>query len=207
MQAAAIYILAVITANLTATLLIPFPLFGAVSIGTLIFGITFTQRDRMHYRGRPFVYKVILLSALLTMAAMLAFQFALGPPLAAACQSHGLTWLAHGWSLLLGNGPRVYAASFTAIILAEALDTEVYHRLRQRSWFTRVAGSNAVSVPADSLLFNLIAFAGAAGFAPLLIAQMIFGEITVKYTVGAAYGLLRPRRETPPTPTPQRPAP
>ena len=60
--------------------------------------------------------------------------------------------------------------------------------------------SNALSVPADSLLFNLVAFAGAPGFTALLIAQIVFGEIVVKYTVGLLYALARPRREHPSVP-------
>ena len=47
-----IYILAVLAANYTATWFIPLPIFGMVSVGTLIFGITFTQRDRVHRYGR-----------------------------------------------------------------------------------------------------------------------------------------------------------
>ena len=48
---AVIYILAVLAGNLTATAFIPFPVFGQVAVGTLIFGVTFTQRDRMHSAG------------------------------------------------------------------------------------------------------------------------------------------------------------
>ena len=58
-----IYILAVLAANYTATWFIPLPIFGMVSVGTLIFGITFTQRDRVHRYGRKAVYAMILLAA------------------------------------------------------------------------------------------------------------------------------------------------
>jgi hypothetical protein len=49
---AAIYILATLGANYTATWFIPFPVFGQVAVGTFIFGLTFTQRDRLHVGGR-----------------------------------------------------------------------------------------------------------------------------------------------------------
>ncbi len=59
-----IYITAVLAANYTATWFVPLPVFGMVSIGTLIFGITFTQRDRVHRHGRKAVYAMILAAAL-----------------------------------------------------------------------------------------------------------------------------------------------
>ena len=66
MLAAVIYVLAVLGANLTATWFVPLPIFGQVAVGTFIFGFTFTQRDRMHVRGRRFVYGVIALATLLS---------------------------------------------------------------------------------------------------------------------------------------------
>jgi uncharacterized PurR-regulated membrane protein YhhQ (DUF165 family) len=48
---ALIYILATLGANYTAAWFIPFPIFGQVAVGTFIFGITFTQRDKLHGAG------------------------------------------------------------------------------------------------------------------------------------------------------------
>ena len=59
-----IYITAVLVANYTATWFIPLPVFGMVSVGTLVFGITFTQRDRVHRYGRRAVYTMIFLAAI-----------------------------------------------------------------------------------------------------------------------------------------------
>ena len=156
-----IYILAVLAANYTATWFIPLPVFGMVSVGTLIFGVTFTQRDRVHRFGRRPVYLMIFLAAV------------------------GMVLE----SLFLGVEWRIIAASFIAIVLSETADTEVYHRLLHRSWLQRVTGSNLVSIPLDSLLFNLIAFAGV--FAPGMLAAIIFGEIVCKFATGAAVALLR----------------
>ena len=58
-----IYIIAVLVANYTATWFIPLPIFGMVSVGTLVFGITFTQRDRVHRFGRKSVYFMIFVAA------------------------------------------------------------------------------------------------------------------------------------------------
>ena len=156
-----IYIAAVLLANYTATWFIPMPVFGLVSVGTLIFGVTFTQRDRVHRFGRKPVYSMIFLAAM----GMVAESLFLGVP----------------W--------RIIAASFIAIVLSETADTEVYQRLLHLSWFQRVARSNIISIPLDSLLFNLIAFGGV--FAPIKLVAIIFGEIVVKFLTGSVAALVR----------------
>ena len=156
-----IYIAAVLAANYTATWFIPLPIFGMVSVGTLIFGITFTQRDRVHRYGRKAVYAMILLAAV------------------------GMVLE----SLLLEVPWRIILASFIAIVLSEAADTEIYHQLLHRSWLQRVTGSNLVSIPLDSLLFNIIAFMGV--FEPAMLVAIIFGEIVTKFTTGALAALWR----------------
>ena len=156
-----IYIAAVLAANYTATWFIPLPIFGMVSVGTLIFGITFTQRDRVHRYGRKAVYAMILLAAV------------------------GMVLE----SLLLEVPWRIILASFIAIVLSEAADTEIYHQLLHRSWLQRVTGSNLVSIPLDSFLFNLIAFMGV--FEPAMLVAIIFGEIVTKFTTGALAALWR----------------
>lgn len=156
-----IYIAAVLAANYTATWFIPLPIFGMVSVGTLIFGVTFTQRDRVHRHGRKAVYSMILLAA-----AGMVLE-----------------------SLFLGVEWRIVLASFIAIVLSEAVDTEIYQQLLHRSWLQRVAGSNLVSIPLDSALFNLIAFMGV--FEPAVLVAVIFGEIVAKFTTGALAALWR----------------
>ena len=74
-----------------------------------------------------------------------------------------------------------------AILLAEAADTEVFQRLRDRGWYQRVAGSNAISIPLDSLIFTLVAFAGV--FSAYTIAEIVWGDIVAKGIVGAAVAL------------------
>jgi uncharacterized PurR-regulated membrane protein YhhQ (DUF165 family) len=160
---ALIYCLAVWLANYTATMFIPFPVFGMVSVGTLIFGVTFTQRDRVHRYGRRPVYLMIAVAAV----GMVIESALLGVP----------------WRIIL--------ASFTAIILSETADTEVYHHLLRRPWLQRVVRSNAVSIPLDSAIFNLIAFLGV--FPPLMLIQIIFGEIVTKTLTGALVALIKSR--------------
>jgi hypothetical protein len=203
MRAAVIYTLAVLSAQFTATMFIPFPVFGAVAVGTILFGVTFTQRDRMHRHGRPFVYKIIFLAAFLSLGLLLSIRFGLGAALAAYARGQlggGFgAWLAESWEMLADSSWRVFLASTLAIIIAESTDTEVYHRFLHQRWILRVLRSNAVSIPVDSILFNLIAFAGV--FSNLLLVQIIFGEIVVKATVSVIYALVRkPPEEGEPEP-------
>jgi len=158
-----IYIIAVLIANYTATWFIPLPIFGMVSVGTLVFGITFTQRDRVHRYGRKSVYLMILIAAV-----GMALE-----------------------SLFLEVEWRIISASFIAIVLSETADTEIYQKLIKKSWMKRVIGSNLVSIPLDSILFNVIAFYGV--FAPGMLIAIIFGEIVAKFATGFIAALWRNR--------------
>ena len=199
MRSAVLYTLAVLLANLTATLFLPFEIAPGtgilVSVGTLVFGITFTQRDRMHRLGRPFVYKVILLSAVLNLVMLTSLRHVWGGSLLAWLNGAGWTWPAGAVAMLMENGWRVFLASFLAIIIAESADTEVFHLYRNRSWIGRVTRSNAVSIPVDSILFNLVAFAGSSYFPPLVLAKVILGEILAKFVVGLLYAFLYPQKK------------
>lgn len=193
MIAAAIFIVAVLGANLTATLFIPFPVFGQVAVGTLIFGITFSQRDRMHHRGRRFVYTVIGVAAAVNFFMMLSLQFWWGLPGREWMAARGWLWMSEALGYLEMSGWRVLLASFLAILFAETVNTEIYQKFRERSWMGRVTRSNGVAIPVDSIIFNLIAFAGV--FAMVEWFSIVFGEIVTKFAVGMAYALVRPRRE------------
>lgn len=164
---AGLYILATLAANYTAAWFLPLPFFGVISVGTLFFGITFTQRDRVHHYGRPAVYATIAAAAVLN-----ALE-----------------------SVFLGIPGRIIVASFTAIVLSEAADTEVYHRLLQRSWLVRVASSNAVSIPLDTCLFTLIAFAGDPNVPSFW--QIVGGDLILKGTISMAFALWRTQANAP----------
>lgn len=156
-----IYVIAVLIANYTATWFIPLPIFGMVSVGTLVFGITFTQRDRVHRFGRKPVYLMIFIAAI---GMVLESTFL------------GVEW-------------RIITASFIAIVLSETADTEVYQRLIKKPWMKRVIGSNLISIPLDSILFNIIAFYGV--FQAGMLIAIIFGEIVAKFATGFIAALWR----------------
>lgn len=163
-QAVCVYVACTLLANFTLDSFLPVGSFFLVNVGTLFFGITFTQRDRVHAFGRPTVYRMILLAAI----ANVALAAALGTPL------------------------RYVAVSFLSIVLAETADTEVFHRLRSRGWLRRVATSNAVSAPIDTVVFTVLAFAGEQFATAGWMAQVIVTDVLVKYGSGllAALGVL-----------------
>lgn len=158
----ALYILVVLVANYTAAVFIPIAPFGLVALGTLFFGATFTIRDYVHGAGRRVVYAMIGAAAI----ANVVMSFALDVPL------------------------RIIAASFLSILIAETTDTEIYHKLRLRSWIVRVISSNLISAPIDSILFTFIAFYGDLSLYDIIL-PVIVGDTVTKYAIGLIVALPR----------------
>jgi queuosine precursor transporter len=148
-----VFVVCTVLANFTLDSFIPLGDFFLVNVGTLFFGITFTQRDRVHRFGRGIVYRMIGFAALANVLAALS----VGTPL------------------------RYVAVSFLAIVVAEAANTEVYHSLLHRRWFTRVASSNAVAAPLDTIIFTTLAFAGQPFATFAWMVQVIVTDVLVKY--------------------------
>lgn len=164
LAAMSVYVVCTLLANYTFDSFLPLGDFFLVNVGTFFFGITFTQRDRVHRYGRRAVYAMIAFAA----AANVALALSLGTPL------------------------RYVAVGFLAILLSETADTEIYQRLLGRRWLTRVASSNAVSAPLDTVLFTVLAFAGAPFASAGWMTQVIVTDVIVKYGSGmlAALGIL-----------------
>ncbi len=125
---------------------------------------------------------------------LISLRYVWGEGLVAYLNGRDLKWFSEATAMLMENGWRVFLASFLAIIFAETADTEIFHYYREKSWIGRVIRSNAVSIPVDSVLFNLIAFAGSSFFPPIVLAKVILGEIVSKFVVGVVYAALYPGR-------------
>lgn len=168
LSAMTVFVAATVLANYTFDSFIPLGDFFLVNVGTFFFGVTFTQRDRVHRFGRRNVYLMI----------------------AAAAAANVLT------ALHLGSELRFVYVGFLAIVLSEAADTEIYARLLDRPWIARVASSNAVSAPLDTVLFTVLAFAGQPYATVSWMIQVIVTDIFVKYGSGmiAALQIARGRR-------------
>ena len=156
LAAMSVYIVCTLLANYTFDSFIPLKGYGLINVGTLFFGITFTQRDRIHQYGRRCVYAMIFTAAVANIITALSLETPL----------------------------RYVFVGFAAILLSEAADTEVYQRFIDKSWWTRVATSNAVSIPIDTVLFTVLAFYGAEWATPSWMSEVIITDIVVKLIVG-----------------------
>ncbi|HEX7004223.1 MAG TPA: VUT family protein [Trueperaceae bacterium] len=156
LAAMSVYVVATVLANYTFDSFLPIGGFFLINVGTLFFGVTFTQRDRVHRFGRRWVYLMILMAAVANVL----------------------------MSLHLGTPMRYVVVGFLAILLSESADTEIYARLLDRPWFTRVASSNAVSAPLDTTIFTVLAFAGAEFATIGWMLRVIVTDVLVKYGSG-----------------------
>lgn len=153
LSAMTVYVVCTVLANYTFDAFLPVGGFFLVNVGTFFFGITFTQRDRVHQYGRRTVYLMIASAAVLNVV----------------------------MSLLIDTPLRYVGVAFLAILISETADTEIYQRLLDRPWFTRVARSNAVSAPLDTLIFTVLAFTGESFATFGWMVQVIVTDVLVKY--------------------------
>lgn len=167
LSAMTVFVVATVLANYTFDSFIPLGELFLVNVGTFFFGVTFTQRDRVHRFGRRSVYAMILFAAIANV--MMALH--LGTPL------------------------RYVFVGFLAIILAESADTEIYARLMDRPWIARVASSNAVSAPLDTIIFTVLAFAGESFATAGWMTKVIVTDVLVKYASGMLAALQIVRRK------------
>lgn len=149
----------------------------AVDAGTLTYPLTFTLRDLIHKVGgkraaRAAIFTTVALNLLMVLA--FAAASALPPDAAVGPQEE--------FGEVLNSAWRVVAASLVAQLLAELADTEVYQRFTdrfgRRFQAGRVLSSNAVSVPLDSVVFAVIAFAGV--FPVSVIVEIVVANIVIK---------------------------
>ena len=163
------YVAVVAVSNLLVDKFIDLGAFGLLSAGTITFGITFTIRDLAHQAsvraglGRRPVFLMIGIAAVVNVFVAMATE----------------------------TPARFLAASFLAILISEVIDTEIYHRLRSRSWLVRVLSSNAVSVPLDSSIFTIVAFLGVAGYDAITMVQIVQADLIFKFLVGTVLALIK----------------
>jgi queuosine precursor transporter len=163
------YVAVVAVSNLLVDKFIDLGAFGLLSAGTITFGITFTIRDLAHQAsvraglGRRPIFLMIGVAAVVNVVVAMAT-----------------------------NTPaRFLVASFLAILISEGIDTEIYHRLRTRSWLVRVLSSNAVSVPLDSSIFTVVAFLGVAEYDAITMLQIVQADLIFKFLVGTVLALIK----------------
>jgi uncharacterized integral membrane protein (TIGR00697 family) len=183
-----LYVAAQLIADVAATKLVEV---GGVVMpaGTFVFAITFTLRDIIHKRlGRQWA------RASITMAAL--FNLLLAGYMAAVAQLPVPDFYPFGesWNAIFALVPAITLGSIAAEWVSQNVDTEVYHWWRGRfpdfpQW-TRVAVSNAVALPVDSIVFTLLAFVllplifgGQAMPLGVAVTRIISGQILFKVVV------------------------
>ena len=173
----ALYVLAVLFANLTLNHFITLPGgFGLLSVGTLFFGAVFTLRDRLHVFGLKAVYVAIAL-ALLVNAYVGWLMMDMQPNWLTQLIAHlGLSDILPAQASDLRV--RFIVASFISILISELTDTLIYHNLMQKTWLRRALSSNAVSIPVDTILFSFLAFYGVMSLNE--IAQIVYADLIFK---------------------------
>ena len=157
LAAVGVYVGAQVISQVTSTKL-GIVLGRSVDMGTFVYPITFTLRDVVHKTaGRSAARTMILTSALvnLFLAAYLTWT--------ARVASDPDWGLGEAYADVLGPIWRIVIASLVAMVIAELIDTEVYHwwvtRITTRFQWARVLVSNAISVPIDNIVFAVGAFA------------------------------------------------
>lgn len=131
----------------------------SIDVGTIIYPITFTLRDLVHKQLGKSAARTLIFTAAgvnIIMAGLFSLAAWLPPDPSWPLQDAFAAVLTPVW--------RIVAASIAAELVAELVDTEVYHlwttRVTARFEWSRVMVSNALSVPLDSLIFCWGAFAG-----------------------------------------------
>jgi uncharacterized integral membrane protein (TIGR00697 family) len=131
----------------------------AVDMGTYIYPITFTLRDVVHKAAGRRVARTVILTA----AAVNLFMALYMNLVANAGTNPDSPVSGEQFSAVLAPVTRIVIASIIAEVVSELLDTEVYHlfvtRVTRRYQWARVALSNAISIPVDSLVFVIGAYA------------------------------------------------
>jgi uncharacterized integral membrane protein (TIGR00697 family) len=179
-----LYLFFSLAGNIAATKVTYFS--GLVMDAGFIYSLTFTWRDLIHKQlGQKAAVTTIWLSAAVNLLAALYFQLVVLLPAQTEWASAGGQT---AWEFLFSLQMRIVLASILTALIAELIDTKVYQlwtRGGREKWpqWTRVFASNSVSIPVDSLLFPIIAFAGVVGAEGL--QQMVWTNIIVKALVTA----------------------
>ena len=152
----------------------------AVDGGTFLYPLAFTLRDLIHKRlGKSTTQSLIIISAVINIfTPIFFFMVAKLPP--------DSSWAYNqDFANILSPVIRISLASIAAGVVAEFIDTEVYHlfvtRITKKYQWLRVLLSNSVSVPIDTLIFTAIAFLGVLD--SKIIFDIIIFNCVVKYSV------------------------
>ena len=177
----ALYVTAVIFANLTASKAVTFD-FGFTQLFTpvavLIFAITFLLTDIVNERfGRKETQRMILIALFAQVATVLFSYLIVKSEPAPFFQNQ------QAFESIFGSVPRIIFASFVAFFVSENFDAYIFHWFRKltkgKHLWMRNAFSSLPAMFLDSVLVVFIAFYGVLPVIPLII-----GLSVTKWLVG-----------------------
>lgn len=130
----------------------------ALAGGILLVPFSFTIRDMMHKLiGFENAKRVVWVTAIINLV-IAALLIVLDMMPSAVPGQDAL------WHSVMGTSWRIIIASFIAQIVADLMDTYSFEfftrKLHGKKIWLRVAASNLISTPIDSILFSVIAFLG-----------------------------------------------
>ena len=142
--------------------------------GTIIYPLTFTLRDFVHKTcGKKVAREVVFTAAGLNII-MFGLFWLVGK------MTPDPTWqFQQAYQQILLPVGRIVAASIISQVISELIDTEIFSIFyKKTSDIASVFASNTVALVIDSIIFSLIAFAGALPFAT--VTQIIYANILIK---------------------------
>lgn len=154
-------------------------IFGlSVDGGTLVYPLTFTLRDMVHKVAGIRTARALIVAAALINIVMAIVFWAIGtlpPDPMVGTQDAFVAVLAPVW--------RIVIASIIAEVVSEILDGEVYQKWvdkhgHSRQW-ARVLVSNTISLPVDSVLFAVLAFAGTMPWS--VVMSIVVANVVLKF--------------------------
>lgn len=79
--------------------------------------------------------------------------------------------------------PRIAMASGAAFLVSQLLDTQIFHQLRHRAWWTAPLVGSIIASFVDTVLFFVLAFAGTG----LPLVTLIAGDFAVKVVLALIF--------------------
>lgn len=172
----ALYVSFQVIANVLSTKIAVLPLLSwPIDGGTIIYPLTFTLRDFVHKSlGKKQSRVIVLLAAGVNLLAALLF-------LVVAKVQPDASWpYQQAYENILLPVWRITWASIVAQVISELLDTELFSAIYRRfSDAAAVFVSNSVALVLDSVVFSLVAFAGALPLS--VVFQVAVTNIIVKF--------------------------
>jgi len=170
-----LYVASQLIANVLSTKIAVLPILNlSIDGGTIIYPLTFTLRDFVHKTwGKKSSRQLVFIAAGLNIV-MVALFWLVGR------MTPDPTWqFQAAYESILLPVMRIVAASIVAQVISELIDTEVFSYVYKKiNDVAAVFFSNAVGLLVDSILFGLIAFAGALPLTTVI--QIIIANILVK---------------------------